>query len=280
MVIEFGSRIHIWCVVASYGIGLALELLRLFWPRIWLRWAATTGLVVALFAHTLFLAARGALNRSLPIATQFESLVVLSWLICFVCIVWQLKQKRLGLDLFLLPVGLALLIFAMGFTDDHAATSPTTRRMVATAHGLFLLAGTLTVLLAFVYALMYLLKVRQLKHPTLLPSIRLPSLEQLDRVNTSAIYLSWPLLTIGIGLGFMLGKMSWSDPKVITTVVSWFLFSVLVLYRHNPENRGRKIALMTIVSCAVVLVSVLGDPVFGTSHQNANAVSRSAGAAP
>ena len=113
---------------------------------------------------------------------------------------------------------------------------------------------------------MYLVKVRQLRHGEWLTRVPLPNLERLDRLNSMLIYIAWPMLTIGIALGFALQQLVWSDPKVIVTCIAWLLFTALVNYRHQPTHRGRRVAVMTIFACVVVLVSVLGDPLFGTGH--------------
>ena len=134
---------------------------------------------------------------------------------------------------------------------------------------MLLLLGTVVVVFATIAALMYLVKVRQLKRGAVRGPVRLPSLERLDRLNRMGIWVAWPLLTLGLGLGLSLQRLSWGDPKVVWTAAAWLAFTFLAHYRFSPEHRGRKIAVLTIVACLLVMISVLGDPLFGTGHQSA-----------
>lgn len=266
---DFATRISVTCFAASYAIAMVCEVLRAFWPTRTARWLATVAALAGIFAQTLFLIAIAVRDRHLPIATQFESLITVSWLISLVYLYLLVRDRRLAAGIFILPISLGLVLFAATLSERGHGAAEDANRVIAMAHGMLFLLGTVMVVVAFVVAMMYLVKVRQLKSGTLLGAVRLPSLERLDYVNTVAVYIAWPLLTIGTLLGFSLRQLQWTDPKVVTTAIAWFLFTVLAHYRYRPENRGRKVALLTLFACAAVLVSVLGDPLFGTSHQSA-----------
>lgn len=276
---DFISKISVTCFAASYAIGLGSEIVRVFWPTKLVRWLATAASLAGVVAQTLFLIALAVRTGQVPIVTQFESLIAVSWLISLIYVYLLLRDRRLAAGIFLLPVILGLSLFAGLMSNQRELSAPTGVRVIGMAHGILLLLGTVLVAVSFVAALMYLVKVRQLKSGTLLGSVRLPSLERLDRVHSVAVHVAWPMLTIGIGLGFALQQLNWTDPKVITTVASWLLFTFLVHYRHRPENRGRKVAMLTIVSFVVVLIAFLGDPIFGTGHQS-NRPKSTTGATP
>lgn len=264
---EFASRITLTCFVASYGLGMLFEVLRIFWPQRWTRWAATTATLAGLLAQSLFLLSVMLTRRRLPIESQFESLLFVSWLVALIYLYLLVRDRRLGAGLFILPVCLGLLLFAATLPIRDPRPETGALAVIAMSHGVLLLIGTVFVVVALVVALMYLVKVYQLKHGNTRAGIRLPSLERLDRMNTVCIYFAWPLLTLGILLGFSLQQIRTTDPKVLTTCLAWLIFTILVHYRHRPENRGRRVAILTIVACAVVLFSFLGDPIFGTTHQ-------------
>lgn len=261
------SRIGVTCFAASYGLALAHELARVYWPRRLLRWLATGFAIAGVLAQTLFLLAIVIGQERLPIQSQFESLIAVAWLLALVYVYFLLRDRRLAGGLFVLPVVLGLVLFAGVVADRQPRPSDVDRQTLAIAHGMLLLVGTVFVASSLVSAAMYLVKVRQLKSGTWdMP--RLPSLERLERANALTIQAAWPLLTAGILLGFSLRRLSLVDPKVLSTVVAWLLFTVLVHWRHQPAHRGRKLAMLTIVAAALVLFSVLGDPLFGTAHQS------------
>lgn len=268
---DFASRISVTCFAASYSISLLTELARAFWPYRWMRWIATGAAFAGIFAQTLYLAHRTVLGSGLPISTQFESLISVSWLISLVYLYLILRDRRIAAGLFILPMSLGLVLFAATVSERGFRTPDPQFRIIAIAHGMMLLLGTVMVVWALVIALMYLVKVRQLKSGRAVAGVRLPSLERLDRVNTLAVWMAWAFLTIGFALGLALQSTSlalrWYDLKVLTTWAGWLLFTVLAHYRYHPEYRGRKVAILTVIACMVVLLSVLGDPLFGTGHQ-------------
>lgn len=269
---DFASRISVTCFVASYMISLVNEILRAFWPRWWVRWLATGGALAGITAQTLFLVHISVSQQRLPIKTQFESLITVSWLISLIYLYLLIRDRRLAAGLFILPVSLGLVLFACTLPVREYTAPDQKFTVIATAHGMLLLFGTVMVVAALVVALMYLVKVKQLKAGALQAGLRLPSLERLDRVNTVSVWMAWALLSVGLSLSLVLQftssrALSWSDPKLLATWSAWLLFTFLVHYRYHPENRGRRVAILTIIACAVVLVSVLGDPIFGTGHQ-------------
>lgn len=259
------GRISVTCFAASYAIGLVQEIVRVFWPTRWARWLTTFAALAGVIAQTLFLAAIAIVERRLPIETRFESLITVSWLLGLVYLYLLIRDRRLGSGLFLLPAIVGLVLYAAGLSDRQGPADKGLH-VIAVSHGLSLLLGTVCVVGAILSALMYLIKVRQLKSGVW-SAVKLPSLERLDRFNSVSVYLAWPLMTLGIGLGLLLDQLRYTDPKVLVTLLAWALFTGLAHYRHHPEHRGRRVALLTLVAGLVVLVSVLGDPLFGSGHQ-------------
>jgi ABC-type uncharacterized transport system permease subunit len=263
---DFASRISILCFGASYAISMAAELLRFLWPHRWVRWIATTAALAGLFAHSLFLLHRGWIAQRIPIANQFESLIFVSWLMAMVYLYLIIRDRRLSAGIFVLPVTLSLVGMAASITRKGDVADDDGTSVLSATHGLALLVGTVVMVIATVVAIMYLIKLRQLRRGTVFSRIRLPALERLDRMNLAAVYLAWPLLTIGLGLGFMLRHLRVDDPKVITTLVAWLILTGLAHYRYQPEHRGQRVAVLTIIAGIAVLISFLGDPIFGTAH--------------
>jgi ABC-type transport system involved in cytochrome c biogenesis permease subunit len=263
---DFASRISILCFGASYAISMAAELLRFAWPHRAVRWIATGSALAGLTAHTLYLVHRGWIAARLPISNQFESLLFVSWLMAMVYLYLIIHDRRLSAGIFVLPVALGLVGMAASLSGESTSLDDDGTSVLSAAHGLTLLVGTVVMVIATVVAIMYLIKFRQLRRGTVFSRVRLPSLERLDRLNLAAVYMAWPLLTIGLGLGFMLHHLRLDDPKVITTLFAWFVLTVLAHYRYRPEHRGQRVAFLTIIAGAAVLVSFLGDPIFGTAH--------------
>ncbi|MBY0586857.1 cytochrome c biogenesis protein [bacterium] len=263
---DFASRISLLCFGASYAISMVAELFRFLWPHRWVRWIATGSALAGMLAQTLFLVHKGWLSQRIPISNQFESLVFVSWLMAMVYLYLILRDRRLSAGIFVLPITIGLVGMAASLSPEEAGASDAGNTVLSATHGLTLLVGTVVMVIATVVAVMYLVKLRQLRRGSVFSRVRLPALERLDRLNLAAVYLAWPLLTIGLGLGFMLHHLKISDPKVISTLIAWFILTVLAHYRYQPEHRGPRVAVLTIVAGLAVLVSFLGDPIFGTAH--------------
>jgi ABC-type transport system involved in cytochrome c biogenesis permease subunit len=266
---DFASRISLVCFGASYAVGMVAELLRFLAPGKAMRWIATAAALAGLTAQTLFLAHRAVTREHLPISNQFESLLFVSWLIALVYLYLLLRDRRISAGIFILPVAIALILAAANDASQESAGKEQARSVIGAAHGLFILVGTVAIVVASLIAVMYLVKLRQLRHGVVMTAVRLPALERLDRLNRMAVYFSWPLLTIGLGLGLLLHQLRLNDPKVISTMIAWLILTILAHFRYRPEHRGQHVALLTIIAGVAVLVSLLGDPLFGTAHLQA-----------
>jgi hypothetical protein len=50
----------------------------------------------------------------------------------------------------------------------------------------------------------------------------------------------------------------WTDPKVISTLVMWLIFAVLLHARFRPAMRGRSMMMLTIVAFAFLVFAWVG----------------------
>jgi ABC-type transport system involved in cytochrome c biogenesis permease subunit len=135
--------------------------------------------------------------------------------------------------------------------------------------GLLLLAGV-GVCVGFLASVMYLIQAHRLRSKT--PprqGLRLLSLERLETMNRRAIDLAFPLLTAGMLVGAILmvvKPLAWNDPHVLTAVILWLTFLVLVVLRYGWHLRGKAVAYLTItafvllVICDVLEFQLAGGP--------------------
>src|SRR4051794_26604719 len=68
---------------------------------------------------------------------------------------------------------------------------------------------------------------------------------------------AFPLLTAGVLVGLVRLAQDpvagWTDPRVIAAGVLWLAFAVLVYLRYSYHLRGRKVALLTIMTFVLLL---------------------------
>ena len=120
---------------------------------------------------------------------------------------------------------------------------------------------------------LFLIQERQIKRKRMgVLFHRLPSLDQLERVNVLAIGLGFALLTVGLSWGLvgsrLLRGVWWTgDPKEILSATLWICYLILWLARLLATMRGRRVAWLSVGMFCVVLFTFVGAGTFlGSWH--------------
>jgi ABC-type uncharacterized transport system permease subunit len=236
------------------------------------RWYLTVALTaLGWLVQTAYLANLAWVQHKVPVTTAFESLMVLSWIFALMGLYLMVRSpKPMAVGVFVLPLVLGLVIAGqLASPRDGWDEWGSVTRFWGTVHGLFLLAGAVSTCVAFAAGLMYLVQSNRLKHKR--PSrfgFALPSLEQSERLNRGAITVAFPLLTCGLLIGVILdfaprgpaaqAPLSWTDPKVISALVMWLAFAVLLHARFRPAMRGRSVMVLTIIAFGFLVFTWVG----------------------
>jgi ABC-type transport system involved in cytochrome c biogenesis permease subunit len=264
------DSIKLFCFAASYATALVLGLLQHLWPRPALRLLAIAFGAAGLLAHTIYLAVQRP-----NLAWQFGWMLFLAWILAIVYVYRAVHYPRLDWAVFMLPlvIGLVVLAAAFGQPVKDAESipsdfSPLNEHFWGYLHAGFLFCAAVGMCVAFLASLMYLFQARRLRDKV--PpgkGLRLLSLERLETMNRRAITLAFPLLTVGVLIGAarmtrVAGSLAWTDPRVLSTVVLWLVFAVLLQLRYGRHLRGRQVALGTIAAFAALIVCLaLSHPV-------------------
>jgi ABC-type uncharacterized transport system permease subunit len=285
------DRLTVLCFGGTYGLALVSELAR-FVVRSAARWYLTVGLtVLGWVVQTAYLANLARVHHQVPVTSAFESLMVLSWIFALIGLYLMVRAPEpVAVGVFVLPMVLALVV-AGGYAPRESDWSRggSVTAFWGMVHGLFLLAGAVATCVAFAAGLMYLVQSNRLKHKRVARfGFSLPSLEQSERWNRAWITVAFPLLTFGLLIGVILDlatrrpsgmALSWSDPKVLSALVMWLVFAVLLHARYRPEMRGRGVVGLTIVAFGFLVFTWVGVEVLRLP--TAHGVSRaSAGRTP
>lgn len=263
------EKITVVCFAASYTLALLLELAQLVRRRRFLRWTALAACAAGLFAHSVFL-----VMHKLPLASQTGSLYMLAWVLVVFSFLGSLHHRRLAWALFVLPIALGLVLLGAVFAQP-VGELPVPWSWAALdgdsfwreLHVAFFVLGSIGICVAFVASCMYLVQAHRLKSKTMPTGrVRLLSQERLELMHQRAIGLAFPFLTVG--LLFSLIRMlkndgealSWSDPRIVSTLILWIAFAVLVYMRIGMHLRGRRTALLTVAIFALLMLSLI------TSH--------------
>jgi ABC-type transport system involved in cytochrome c biogenesis permease subunit len=226
--------------------------------------------------QTAFLANLALKSPLGPITTAFESIIVLSWIMALIGLYLILRSpKPVAVGIFVLPLVLGLVIIGGWFaprSSDWLEWGGTIT-FWGTVHGIFLLGGAVFACVAFFAGLMYLVQMRRLKAKRLSRcGLALPSLEHSERINRAAITVAFPLLTFGLLIGMILSltarteqkapasvhALQWTDPKVLSALLMWLAFAVLLHARFRPAMRGRSVMVLTIVAFGFLVFTWVG----------------------
>jgi ABC-type transport system involved in cytochrome c biogenesis permease subunit len=112
--------------------------------------------------------------------------------------------------------------------------------------------------LSFVLSLLYLIQNRQIRRGrTGVLFARLPSLDVIGRMNRTTVTIGLVVLSVSVVLGVAWARRVWTAP--VDAKLAWALVTLLVygvlLCMDRRGWAGRRVALLSIVGCIVVLFS-------------------------
>ena len=273
------DRLSVLCFAGTYGLALLAELAR-FFVHSSVRWYIASGLMaLGWLVQTVFLANLAIKDPLILVTTVFESVMLLSWIVALIGLYLMVRSpKPVAVGIFVLPIVLGLVIVAGWFAPRKSDWLDWGGTMAfwGTVHSIFLLGGAVFTCVAFLAGLMYLVQMKRLKAKR--PSrfgLVLPSLEQSERINRGAITTAFPLLTFGLVIGMILSvtrggrngaetvrTLRWTDPKVLSALLMWLVFAVLLHARFRSAMRGRSVMVLTIVAFVFLVFTWIGVEAF------------------
>jgi ABC-type uncharacterized transport system permease subunit len=199
-----------------------------------------------------------------------------AWLLAAVYVAARLYYPRKSLGLFLLP-GVLGLVGAATLASAQPLAAYEAPRVWGLAHGIFLMLGTVAVLVGFFAGVMYLIQSHRLKQKVPASAgFRLPSLEWLERTNSRFLGAATVLVLGGFLTGVLTqlaqddaGRLSWTSPVVLslTLMTGWLLTAEAFRLIYPAARQGRKVAFLTMAAF-VFLLLVFASVMWGDSfHQ-------------
>jgi cytochrome c-type biogenesis protein CcsB len=214
--------------------------------------------------HTANIIARYVLAGHLPIVSIHEAASFYTW--CIVLIFFFLEY-RYRLDLlgpFTMPVVFVLMLSSSVFPREIKELSPVLQSYWLGIHTFLAFLGDAAFAMAFGISIMYLIQEHHLKTKRLGGLFqRLPSLQILDEVNYKLIVLGFPLLSLAIITGAVWAESAWGsywrwDPKEVWSLITWFIYVLVLHARLTAGWRGRKAAMLSIVGFVSVIFTFFG----------------------
>ncbi|MCL6626386.1 cytochrome c biogenesis protein CcsA [Alicyclobacillus shizuokensis] len=256
-----------------YALSLMLFFVDAMRPRRLVNRTALVLLFGVFVLETVLLWQRLSPLKRVPVYSAFDSLLLLSWLILVVALVVD-SVFRFDLILFFAnAVGFVLVVVDL-FVYPRPLPHPTGTGDVLVLHIVLAVASYAAFSFAFVFAVMYLVQewcLRQRKWNGWY--FRLGSLEHLDQLTFIGVLVGFPLLLSAMVLGVVwgelrLGRVPVQDPKIIATIVLWFMYGVYLLLRVRRGWGGRRLAWYTVVCFWGVLANLVIVGSFSWWHRS------------
>ena len=196
-----------------------------------------------------------------PLDDNFGAFLSLAILLSLFVSYTQRAKPLRGLDFFIMPAVLLLLILAavFGKTVPHEYRDTTWSYV----HRISAYGGFVAFAVAGAVGGMYLLATRRLRAKKFAPGDGFGSLERLENLTFIAVTLGFALLTVGLITGFVrvlshdgtnsLGPTWYRNPKVILTCVAWVVYALVLHSPINPSFRGRKAAILSVVGLILMV---------------------------
>ncbi len=214
--------------------------------------------------HTINIIYRYVTAGHIPITNPHEATSFFSWCIVLIFFILQFRYKITLLSSFIMPVVFVLMLSSSILPREIRPLSPVLQSYWLGIHTVLAFLGNAAFAMAFGIGSMYLVQEHYVKSKHLGGLFeRLPSLQTLDEINYRLITFGFPLLTLAIITGALWAESAWGsywnwDPRETWSLITWFIYAIVLHARLVAGWRGRRAALLSIVGFLTIIVAFAG----------------------
>jgi cytochrome c-type biogenesis protein CcsB len=200
-----------------------------------------------------------------PLSNLYESLVFFSWTISVIYLVIERRYENQTIGAFAAPLAFLALAYASlspNISDRIQPLLPALKSNWLIAHVIACFIGYAAFAIAFGISIMYIFKQRDSGAANSLLD-RLPDSAVLDELTHQLVMFGFLFLTAGIITGAVWANSAWGrywgwDPKETWSLITWFVYAILLHARMMRGWRGKRIAVISIVGFAAVMFTYFG----------------------
>jgi len=194
-----------------------------------------------------------------PLSNLYESLVFFSFTIGLIYLIIEYQYKKRIVGAFVLPIAYIAIAYA-SFSPNKDITPliPALKSNWLIAHVFTCFLGYAGFACAFGLSLMYLIK-----DNGFISLNFLPDLDFIDELSYQLITFGFLFLTAGIITGAVWANSAWGaywqwDPKETWSLITWFVYAILMHVRMIKGWSGRHIAWLSVIGFGAVLFTYFG----------------------
>ena len=228
-------------------------------------WGTAVGFVLLTFFLGLWCLQHG----QFPMTHWTHSAAFFAWAITLIYLIIVHLTNLPALGSFVVPVAFIAILISYSFLTDVASLPEPLQNYWLLAHTALIFLAYAAFIAAFGFGLMYLMAERKIrkKIDTLFDNL-LPSLGISDILGYRCTILGVVLLTMGVIVGSLWTQYirdvpwRWVDAKVISTLVTWFIYIAQIGIRQFWGWHGRRAAYAAIIGFVAVLCTYVGVDLF------------------
>ncbi len=220
----------------------------------WITTAVQTAAIIIRWVESYHLGVGHA-----PMTNMYESLIFFAWCIVLAYLLLELKYDHRGLGAAIAPFAfLAMAYASFGQDTGIKPLIPALKSNWLIAHVVTCFLGYAAFAVACGSGIIYLFFGRDDSKNRMLPGRDI-----LEEVIYQTVLVGFLLLTAGIATGAVWADQAWGtywswDPKETWSLITWFVYAVMIHARLMRGWRGRRIAWMSLIGFGTVLFTYFG----------------------
>jgi cytochrome c-type biogenesis protein CcsB len=224
------------------------------------RWASTLTLV-ALALQAASFGVRAYRAGHLPIYSAYEFSATFAGGIALVQLIFERRSRRQDLGICMLPVVLALLLYAWMLPKNVEPVIPIFRSLWLKVHIVTAFVAYSSFAATFGASCLYLIREGSAASPGVAKN---PStLPLLDTVAYQAVTVGFSFLTVCVISGAIWAEYVWGrfwswDPKETWSLITWLIFATYLHTRYQRGWRGQRAAVFGVLGFLLVLMTYVG----------------------
>jgi len=265
-------------VVAIYLVSSILASIQLFRSDDKCRILLISLIALAVSLESLILVFRAVDIKAIPLTGLFESMLVLSIAFGLTFLFLSITIRHVWFSSVMVWFIFGLIVLSALVASPASKIELLAETPWVVWHGVSMAFSGAAIAFSGSMAALFLFTRRNLKRKKIRRIIgKVPNIEKLESLNVIGIKTAFVFLSFGLisGIGLAVVKSAeipisfndWiTDSKIILVIVAWILLAVVLILQHL-FLRGRGVAIMTLITCFLIIFSIIGTTVFcGTEH--------------
>jgi ABC-type uncharacterized transport system permease subunit len=253
-----GQLILLGIAIALFAAGVGALVVRAWRPSDKLRVASKVCTYLGIVAAVGVIVWHAVARREwLPVNDNFESLMWLGVLLALFVMYTQRVRPVGGLEWFVMPIVIVLLVSAGVFGRFEPQEYRQIREdLWMWVHRVTAYGGAVAFAVAAAGGTMYVIVSRRLRSKT--PVKGFGSLERLEHLTMVSVTVGFALLTVGLITGYVRYKPNQLPvTKLALATLAWVVYAVVLHAPFNPRFRGRRAAMLSVFGFALMVGTMI-----------------------